>query len=220
MQKLSQNWQKLDWDLIRKILIQFRDDPCSLPEIEGYEVPEVEYQGYLMVAELGIAKAPHSRGNRGGHPHASLRHMRLTEYGELLADAAPDNTLWEKEMGYRCSALRGKSIENNFNGPIGSAFNEGTQYNIAAENYGSQTVCQHPATLEEISQTLRELLDRFLEEDPQISEAKLALALDRKVTPDLKARFASALQAGWKEVIEKVFEDSIYASVAIAALEG
>lgn len=43
--------------------------------------------------------------------------------------------------------------------------------------------------------------------------------VDAAVSPTLKAKFLSALQAGWKEAI-KEFLDNSYVNVGVAILEG
>ena len=43
--------------------------------------------------------------------------------------------------------------------------------------------------------------------------------VDAAVPPTLKSRFASAIKAGWKELIKELFDNS-YLNMGIAILEG
>lgn len=73
-------------------------------------------------------------------------------------------------------------------------------------------------TLAEAAEEIQRLLKQLEESNPTATVEQQAF-VDVAVSLTLKARFASALQAGWKEAV-KEFLDNPYVNVGVAILEG
>lgn len=73
--------------------------------------------------------------------------------------------------------------------------------------------------LAEAAAEIQKLLKQLEENNPTATEAQQQVYVDAAVPPPLKARFVSALQAGWKEAIKELLDNS-YVNVGVAILEG
>jgi hypothetical protein len=84
------------------------------------------------------------------------------------------------------------------------------QHNYAAEA---------KQTLAEAAAEIQRLLKQLEETNPTATTEQQEAFVNAAVSPTLKARFVSALQAGWKEAV-KEFLDNPYVNVGVAVLEG
>jgi enoyl reductase-like protein len=129
---------------------------------------------------------------------------QLTDKGQVAINN-PNNLIKESNMSK-------KEFNMTFNAPVtGVAGNvEGNQNIYAPE--------QKP-TLAEAAAEIQKLLKQLEESNPTATVEKQQAFVDIAVSPTLKAKFVSALQAGWKETI-KEFLDNPYVNVGVAILEG
>ena len=86
----------------------------------------------------------------------------------------------------------------------------GTQHNYAPEQ---------KQTLTEVAAEIQKLLKQLEESNPTATVQEQQAFVDAAVPPTLKSRFASAIKAGWKELIKELFDNS-YLNMGIAILEG
>jgi uncharacterized protein DUF2513 len=89
-----------DMDLIRKMVLAIEDAPTGFAprklSIEGYTPDQIGYHAYLMIdAGLALGTRVDHQGSTG--PNAMLKN--LTWAGHEFADAARDQTRWNKAMG-------------------------------------------------------------------------------------------------------------------------
>ena len=101
----------------------------------------------------------------------------------------------------------------------------GTVTNAASEVKGDQIGTQHnyppeqKQTLASAAAEIQNLLKQLEKSNPTATVEQQEAFVEAAVSPNLKARFASALQAGWKEAVKELL-DNPYANVAVALLEG
>jgi hypothetical protein len=88
-----------DWDLIRKIVLAVENHPNGFApqlQFDGYTPEQVGYHSYLLVdAQLAQGIAVTTNANRS--PVAKITY--LTWAGHEFAEAARDNTRWNRAMG-------------------------------------------------------------------------------------------------------------------------
>lgn len=90
---------KRDLDLIRKMVLAIEDAESGwAPELsfEGYTPSQVGYHAYLLV-DAGLAKGVDSTVHGGQAPTALI--TSLTWAGHEFAEAARDDTRWNKALG-------------------------------------------------------------------------------------------------------------------------
>jgi uncharacterized protein YjbI with pentapeptide repeats len=103
-------------------------------------------------------------------------------------------------------------VNMNFYAPVtGVALNVEGNQNIYAP--------EQKRTLAEAAAEIQQLLKQLEESNPTATVEQQQAFVDVAVSPTLKAKFVSALQAGWKEAI-KEFLDNPYVNVGVAILEG
>jgi uncharacterized protein YjbI with pentapeptide repeats len=93
----------------------------------------------------------------------------------------------------------------------GSGDNVARDKNIT-NNYNSQNLAEAAAEIQK-------LLKQLEESNPTATVEQQQAFVDVAVSPTLKAKFVSALQAGWKEAIKELL-DNPYVNVGVAILEG
>lgn len=91
---------KRDLDLIRKILLTIEDEasgfaPRSL-KIDGYTDVQVAYHAFLLV-DAGLVDGSVVKTNTGHAPEGMIRNLNWA--GHEFAEAARDDTRWNKAMG-------------------------------------------------------------------------------------------------------------------------
>ncbi|NEQ66149.1 MAG: pentapeptide repeat-containing protein [Symploca sp. SIO2D2] len=134
------------------------------------------------------------------------------------------NQLQEK-LGEVPKLMSEAKKEYNFHAPVGSVGNQGHQTGVAGEVKGDQigTQINYPAekskTLAEAAEEIQNLLKQLEETNPTATEAEKQGYVSALVPSNLKGKFVSALQAGWKEAIKELL-DNPYLNVGIATLEG
>ncbi|WP_088239626.1 hypothetical protein [Calothrix rhizosoleniae] len=74
-------------------------------------------------------------------------------------------------------------------------------------------------TLAEAAQEIQQLLTQLEASNPTATEIQKVEFVKAAIAPTRKDRFASALNAGWKEAIKELL-DNKFLNVAIAVLEG
>jgi TATA-binding protein-associated factor Taf7 len=84
---------------------------------------------------------------------------------------------------------------------------------------GNYYASEQKQTLAETAEEIQRLLKQLEETNPTATIEQQQAFVDAAVSPTLKARFLSALQAGWKEAV-KEFLDNPYVNVGVAILEG
>src|SRR6266545_4070275 len=90
---------KRDLDLIRKMVLAIEDAPSGWApklSIDGYTPTQVGYHAYLLV-DAGLVRG-HDVTIHGGTGQEALI-TSLTWAGHEFAEAARDDTRWEKAMG-------------------------------------------------------------------------------------------------------------------------
>jgi uncharacterized protein YjbI with pentapeptide repeats len=103
-------------------------------------------------------------------------------------------------------------VQQNFSGSV---------YGVAGNVEGNQNIyaLEQKQTLAEAAAEIQRLLKQLEENNPTATVKQQQAFVDAAVSPTLKARFLSALQAGWKEAV-KEFLDNPYVNVGVAILEG
>lgn len=91
---------KRDMQLIRKLVLAIEDEstgyaPDNL-NIDGYTPEQIGYHAYLIM-DAGLAKGIETGAYGDSSPSAIL--VNLTWAGHEFADAARDQTRWNKAMG-------------------------------------------------------------------------------------------------------------------------
>jgi len=91
---------KRDMELIRKMLLAMEGEPSGFAPIsfalDGYTGEQIGYHALLLV-EAGLADGNEVTHTESSSPTAIL--TRLTWAGHEFADAARDDTRWNKAMG-------------------------------------------------------------------------------------------------------------------------
>lgn len=90
---------KRDWDVIRKMVLAIEEAPGFVPDnlsFEGYTDAQVGYHAYLLM-DAGLARGQEVTSDGSEAPEAML--VNLTWEGHEFAEAARDETRWEKAMG-------------------------------------------------------------------------------------------------------------------------
>jgi hypothetical protein len=95
-------------------------------------------------------------------------------------------------------------------------YNERIEGNYVQGNYYAP---EQKQTLAEAATEIQRLLKQLEETNPTATIEQQQAFVDVAVSPTLKAKFVSALQAGWKEAV-KEFLDNPYVNVGVAILEG
>jgi uncharacterized protein YjbI with pentapeptide repeats len=95
-------------------------------------------------------------------------------------------------------------------------YNERIEGDYIQGNYYSS---EQKQTLAEAAAEIQKLLKQLYQSNPAATVGQQQAFVDAAVDPTLKAKFLSALQAGWKEAI-KEFLDNPYVNVGVAILEG
>lgn len=103
-------------------------------------------------------------------------------------------------------------VQQNFSGSV---------YGVAGNVEGNQNIYtpEQKQTLAEAAEEIQRLLKQLEQTNPTATLEQQQAFVDAAVSPTLKARFLSALQAGWKEAV-KEFLDNPYVNVGVAILEG
>jgi uncharacterized protein YjbI with pentapeptide repeats len=115
------------------------------------------------------------------------------------------------------SQTQGDNMAGDRNIHIGSGnYNELIEGNYVQGNYYAS---EHKQTLSEAAAEIEKLLKQLEKSNPTATAEQQQAFVDAAVDPTLKAKFLSALQAGWKEAI-KEFLDNPYVNVGVAILEG
>ena len=84
------------------------------------------------------------------------------------------------------------------------------QYNYAPEQ---------KQTLSEAAAEIQRLLKQLEETNPTATQAEQKAYVTASIPPTIRERFLSALQAGWKEAVKELLDNS-YVNVGVAILEG
>ena len=134
------------------------------------------------------------------------------------------NQLQEK-LGEVPKLMSEAKKEYHIHGSAVSVGNEGNQAGFAGKVEGDLIGTQnnYPAekqqTLAEAAKEIQKLLKQLEETNPTATEVEQQGYVSALVPSNLKGKFVSALQAGWKESIKELLDNS-YLNVAIATLEG
>jgi hypothetical protein len=115
------------------------------------------------------------------------------------------------------SQTQGNNMAGDRNIQMGSGnYNERIEGSYIQGNYYA---AEQKQTLAEAAAEIQRLLKQLEETNPTATIEQQQAFVDVAVSPTLKARFVSALQAGWKEAV-KEFLDNPYVNVGVAILEG
>lgn len=131
----------------------------------------------------------------------------------------------QEKLGEILKLMSEAKKEYHFHDSVGSVDNEGIQNNVAGVVKGNQVGTQHnyaseqKQTLAEAAAEIQQLLKQIEKSNPTATVEQQQVFVDAAVSPTLKARFVSALQAGWKESIKELL-DNPYVNVGVAILEG
>ena len=91
---------KRDLELIRKMVLAVEDSPSGwAPQsmsFSGYSAAQVGYHGWLLI-DAGLAKGADTTDQQSEGPEAMI--TSLTWAGHEFADAARDDSRWQKAMG-------------------------------------------------------------------------------------------------------------------------
>jgi uncharacterized protein YjbI with pentapeptide repeats len=168
--------------------------------IQGYELAlkalEAKYQSELQVKDCEIyfyrEKGIYMEKwmEKLANPHINI------EFSAVADSSSPE-----------------KSVKQVFKGPIygGVAGNVEHDQNIY--------VSKPQQTLAEAAQEIQELLKQLKSSNPTATEQQKTDFVTMAVAPDRRKRFISALNAGWKETLKELLDNS-YLNIAIAILEG
>lgn len=109
----------------------------------------------------------------------------------------------------------------NFNAPVGSAGNQGTQTNVAGLNQGTQIGTQHNSspkqTLAEAAEEIHKLLKQLKQDNPDATEQEKIEHINDETTPKFKRKVVAALKAAGNTAIDE-FLDNSYVKVGKAAI--
>jgi len=103
-------------------------------------------------------------------------------------------------------------VQQNFNASV---------YGVAGNLEGNQNIFagNQRQTLAEAAQEIQQLLQQLEKSNPGATESQRSQFVTMAIEPSRRQRFASALNAGWKEAIKELL-DNAYLNIAIAILEG
>ena len=114
--------------------------------------------------------------------------------------------------------------EYNFNAPVGSVGNQGTQNNVTGEVKGDQIGTQHnyaseeKQTLAEAAAEIQKLLEQLKQNNPDATPEQQEAYVNAAIPPTLKQRCVSALKSGDETAIEE-FLDNPYLNVGKAVIK-
>ena len=114
--------------------------------------------------------------------------------------------------------------EYNFNAPVGSVGNQGTQTNVTGVVEGDQIGTQHnysseqQQTLAEAAAEIQKLLQQLEQNNPDATPEQQQAYVNAAIPPSIKQRCASALKAGGETAIEE-FLDNPYVNVGKAVVK-
>ena len=113
--------------------------------------------------------------------------------------------------------------EYNFNAPVGSVGNKGTQTNITGLNQGTQIGTQYNSpqekTLAEAADEIQKLLEQLEQTNPTATEEDKIEHINDETTPKFKRKVVAALKAAGNTAIDE-FLDNSYVKVGKAAIMG
>lgn len=103
---------KRNLDLIRKLVLAVEDLPTGTVlrniKIDGYSAEEIGYHSYLVV-DAGLAKGNDVQALNDKSPNWQILH--LTSEGHDFADAARNETIWNKAKGIVAEKAGGATLD-------------------------------------------------------------------------------------------------------------
>ncbi len=149
-----------------------------------------------------------------GSGYKAYTTCELTNKGHVAADNQK-NLIKESNMS---------NNEYNFNAPVGSVGNHGTQTNVSGVVEGDQIGTQHnyaseeKQALAEAAAEIQKLLQQLESSNPSATEADKIAYVNDETTPSFKRRVVGALKAGSETAIEE-FLDNPYVNVGKAVVK-
>ena len=148
------------------------------------------------------------------HSDKNALEARMVEAVRQKHNTQTINRIMITGGNFNMSSNQNNSVEvqQNFNASV---------YGVAGKIEGDQNifVSEQKQTLTEAAQEIQRLLKQLEASNPTATEIEKAEFVTTAIAPNRRQRFLSALNAGWKEIIKELLDNS-YVNVAIAILEG